>query len=65
MNRKDSVHEYFTGLWEEQYVKFRGWQKLNLSMQSLVNSVMGDESLKPVIQKITPIFNNYLKNTLK
>ncbi|MCQ9633844.1 FG-GAP-like repeat-containing protein [Chryseobacterium sp. WG23] len=65
LNRKDSVHEYFTGQWEQQYVRFRGWQKLNLSMQSLFNYVTTDDSLKPLIQKIRPIFNNYLKSTLK
>lgn len=65
LNRKDSVHEYFTGQWEQQYIQFRGWQKLNLSTQSLFNYVTSDDSLKPLIQKIRPIFNNYLKSTLK
>lgn len=65
LNRQDSVHENFTGKWEDKYIKFRGWQKLGLNQTSLVNSVEGDDNLKPLIKKIIPIFNNYVKSTLK
>ncbi len=65
LNRQDSVHENFTGQWEEKYIKFRGWQKLGLSQTSLINTVEADKSLEALINKIRPIFKNYLKSTLK
>ncbi|MDH6254189.1 RHS repeat-associated protein [Chryseobacterium sp. H1D6B] len=65
LNRRDSVHENFTGKWEDNYIKFRGWQKLGLSQASQINSVEADNSLKSLIEKIIPIYNNYLKSTLK
>ncbi|KFF23048.1 RHS repeat-associated core domain-containing protein [Chryseobacterium sp. JM1] len=65
LNRKSSVHEYYTSRWEEQYIKFRGWQKLNLNMESFNNGVWGVKNLEGLMNKIKPIYNNYLKSTLK
>lgn len=65
LNRKSSVHEYFTSRWEEQYINFRGWQKLNLNMGSFNTGVEGVKNLENLMNKIKPIFNNYLKSTLK
>ncbi|MGE8554222.1 MAG: RHS repeat-associated core domain-containing protein [Chryseobacterium jejuense] len=65
LNRRDSVHENFTGQWEEKYINFRGWQKLGLNQTSLINTVEADKSLEAFINKIRPIFKNYLKSTLK
>ncbi|WBV56475.1 FG-GAP-like repeat-containing protein [Chryseobacterium daecheongense] len=65
LNAKDSVHEYFISRWEEQYVKFRGWQKLNLQIGGFNSAVVGDNTLDALRNKIKPIFNNYLKSTLK
>lgn len=65
LNRKSSVHEYYTSRWEEQYVKFRGWQKLNLSIEPYNSGVIGVKNLETLMNKIKPIFNNYLKSTLK
>lgn len=36
VNKRSSAHEYYTSRWEEQYVKFRGWQKLNLIWNHLI-----------------------------
>ena len=64
LNAHDSVHEYFTSRWEEKYVKFRGWGKLNLNMESFNSAVIGDNTLDSLIKKIWPIFNkNRKKNT--
>lgn len=64
-NTKHYVHEHFTAKWEDAYVKYRGWSKLNLNVMNLDDFVLTDKWLKPLIDKITPIFNNYLKSTLK
>ncbi|MGH1518079.1 hypothetical protein [Chryseobacterium sp. JK1] len=64
-NKRSWAHEYYTSRWEEQYVKFRGWQKLNLDMESFNTDAFYDKSLEGLINKIKPIFNNYLKSTLK
>ncbi|KPE50100.1 hypothetical protein [Chryseobacterium indologenes] len=65
VNRKHTVHEYYTSRWEEQYVRFRGWQKLNLNMAPYNNGVLGVKNLETLMNKIKPIFKNYLKSTLK
>ncbi|MCP1301658.1 type IV secretion protein Rhs [Chryseobacterium sp. S0630] len=64
-NQRASAHEYYTSRWEEQYVKFRKWQKLNLSMEGFNTDAFYDKSLEGLMNKIKPIFNNYLKSTLK
>jgi len=64
-NQRASAHEYYISRWEEQYVKFRGWQKLNLSMESFNTAAAYDRALEGLMKKIKPIFDNYLKSTLK
>jgi len=65
LNQRVSVHEYFTSRWEEQYVKFRGWGKLNLNMAPYHTAISTFKSFEALRPKIEPIFNNYLKSTLK
>jgi len=65
VNTKATAHEYYTSRWEEQYVKFRGWQKLKLDMEPFNTDAFYDKSLEGLMNKIKPIFNNYLKSTLK
>ncbi|WP_228408167.1 RHS repeat-associated core domain-containing protein [Chryseobacterium sp. HMWF035] len=65
VNKKHFVHEHFTAKWEEAYVKFRNWTKLNLNVMNLDDAVLKDVGMKGLINKITPIFNNYIKSTLK
>ena len=65
LNGQHSVHEHFISEWENKYVKFRKWQMLKLDVQGFDNTVLGDIGMKGLIDKIKPIFNNYLKSTLK
>ncbi|MFN1219552.1 RHS repeat-associated core domain-containing protein [Chryseobacterium kwangjuense] len=65
VNKKHFVHEHFTAKWEQAYVKFRNWTKLNLNVMNLDDAVLNDVGMKGLINKITPIFNNYIKSTLK
>jgi hypothetical protein len=65
VNQSVSIHEYFTSRWEEQYINFRGWQKLNLNMESFNTGISTFKSFDLLEPKIKPIFNNYLKSTLK
>lgn len=65
VNKKHWVHEHFTSKWENEYVKFRNWTKLNLDVLSLDDAVLKDIGMKGLIDKIKPIFNNYLKSTLR
>ncbi|SIS35434.1 hypothetical protein SAMN05421639_103287 [Chryseobacterium shigense] len=60
-----SVHEYYTSRWEQEYIIFRGWGKLNLNMGAFNTAISTFEDLEPLMNKIKPIFNNYLKSTLK
>ncbi|MEF9479828.1 hypothetical protein OWR28_20830 [Chryseobacterium sp. 1B4] len=64
-HQRASAHEYYTSRWEEKYVKFRKWQKLNLNMEGFNTDAFYDKSLEGLMNKIKPIFNNYLKSTLK
>ncbi|WP_326981079.1 RHS repeat-associated core domain-containing protein [Chryseobacterium sp. MYb264] len=65
VNTKARAHEYFTSRWEEQYIKFRGWDNLKLSMQPFNTEAFYSKSLEKLMNKIIPIYNNYLKSTLK
>lgn len=65
LNNNVSVHEYFTSRWEEQYIRFRKWEKLNLSTESFNTEVSTFKSFDLLKPKIQPIFNNYLNSTLK
>lgn len=60
-----SVHEYYTSRWEQEYVMFRGWGKLNLNMGAFNTEINTFKDLEQLMNKIKPIFNNYLKSTLK
>jgi len=60
-----SVHEYYTSRWEQEYIIFRGWEKLNLNMGAFNTAISTFKDLEPLMNKIKPIFNNYLKSTLK
>jgi hypothetical protein len=60
--KNTSVHEYYISRWEEQYVKFRGWQKLNFSVGTYNSGVIGVKNLENLMNRIKPIFNNYLKS---
>ncbi len=64
-NQRVKIHEYYTSRWEEKYIKFRGWEKLKLDMTSFNTEVITFESFDIFKPKIQPIFNNYLKSTLK
>jgi len=64
-NNEAKVHEYFTSRWEQKYIMFRGWGKLNLNMGAFNTEIVTFQDLEPLMDKITPIFNNYLKSTLK
>ncbi|WP_131368690.1 hypothetical protein [Chryseobacterium luteum] len=59
------VHEYYTSRWEQQYIMFRKWEKLNLNMGAFNTEVSNFKSFDILKPKIQPIFNNYLKSTLK
>ncbi|WP_123902277.1 hypothetical protein [Chryseobacterium arthrosphaerae] len=64
-NKWVSVHEYFTSRWEQQYIMYRKWEKLNLNMGAFNTEVSTFKSFDELKPKIQPIFNNYLKSTLK
>lgn len=44
---------------------FLGWEKLNLNMGAFNTAISTFKDLEPLMNKIKPIFNNYLKSTLK
>ncbi|WP_185145689.1 hypothetical protein [Chryseobacterium sp. G0186] len=64
-NQRVRLHEYYTSRWEEKYIMFRGWRKLNLDMEAFNSAIETYNDLEPLMKKIKPIFNNYLKSTLK
>lgn len=64
-NQRVRLHEYYTSRWEEKYIMFRGWRKLNLNMEAFNSAIETYNDLEPLMKKIKPIFNNYLKSTLK
>jgi len=65
MNQKQSLHEFYTSRWEEKYIQFRKWGSLKLSVEAFNTGILFDKSLDSIRNKIAPIFNNYLKSTLK
>lgn len=65
VNQSVSVHEYFTSRWEEQYIMYRRWEKLNLNMESFNTEISTFKSFDVLKPRIQPIFDNYLKSTLK
>lgn len=64
-NQRVRVHEYFTSRWELEYIMYRKWEKLNLNMAPFNTEVSTFKSFDKLKPKIQPIFNNYLKSTLK
>ncbi|EJL70148.1 RHS repeat-associated core domain-containing protein [Chryseobacterium populi] len=64
-NQRVKLHEYYTSRWEQQYIMFRKWERLNLNMGSFNTEIQTYDDLEPLMNKIKPIYNNYLKSTLK
>lgn len=58
VNTKATAYQYYISRWEEKYVKFRGWQKLNLDMEPFNTAAFYDKALEGLMNKIKPIFNN-------